>query len=196
MGIVYRAQHALLRRETAVKVLAPERAGEATLLRFEREVTLTARLRHPNTVIVYDYGRTPQGMFYYAMELLDGATLEQIVERTGALPIARAVHLLAQAAGALSEAHGLGLIHRDIKPANIMLCNQGGQMDVVKVLDFGLVKQLEDESPRLTQDNTITGTPLYMSPEAISSCVFTRSMPVIISVTGCSTWMRVFISMK
>jgi tRNA A-37 threonylcarbamoyl transferase component Bud32 len=169
MGIVYRAHHALLRRETAVKVLAPERAGEATLLRFEREVTLTARLRHPNTVIVYDYGRTPQGMFYYAMELLDGATLEQIVERTGALPIARAVHLLAQAAGALSEAHGLGLIHRDIKPANIMLCNQGGQMDVVKVLDFGLVKQLEDESPGLTQDNTITGTPLYMSPEAISS---------------------------
>lgn len=169
MGVVYRAHHALLRRETAVKVLAPERAGEATLQRFEREVTLTARLRHPNTVIVYDYGRTPQGMFYYAMELLDGATLEQIVERTGALPVARAVHLLAQAAGALSEAHGLGLIHRDVKPANIMLCNQGGQMDVVKVLDFGLVKQLEGDSPRLTQDNTITGTPLYMSPEAISS---------------------------
>jgi serine/threonine-protein kinase len=177
MGIVYRAHHALLRRETAVKVLAPERTGEATLQRFEREVMLTARLRHPNTVIVYDYGRTPQGMFYYAMELLDGATLEQIVQRTGALPIARAVHVLAQAAGALSEAHGLGLIHRDVKPANIMLCNQGGQMDVVKVLDFGLVKQLEGESPRLTRDNAITGTPLYMSPEAISdaSAVDARS---------------------
>ena len=169
MGIVYRAQHALLRRETAVKVLAPERAGEATLQRFEREVKLTARLKHPNTVTVYDYGRTPDGMFYYAMELLDGATLEQIVQGTGPLPIGRVLHVLEQVAGALSEAHELGLIHRDIKPANIMLCNQGGQMDVAKVLDFGLVKQMKRESPQVTHENAITGTPLYMSPEALTS---------------------------
>jgi eukaryotic-like serine/threonine-protein kinase len=168
MGIVYRAHHALLRRETAVKLLPPERAGEATVQRFEREVKLTARLKHPNTVTVYDYGRTPEGVFYYAMELLDGATLEQIVDTTGPLPVGRAVHVLAQAAGALSEAHELGLIHRDIKPANIMLCNQGGQMDVAKVLDFGLVKELDGKSPGLTRDNAITGTPLYMSPEALT----------------------------
>lgn len=168
MGIVYRAHHALLRRETAVKLLAPERAGEATLQRFEREVTLTARLKHPNTVTVYDYGRTPEGVFYYAMELLEGATLEQIVERTGPLEVGRVVHVLRQVAGALSEAHELGLIHRDIKPANIMLCNQGGQMDVAKVLDFGLVKEVKSDTG-LTQESAITGTPLYLSPEAVSS---------------------------
>jgi serine/threonine-protein kinase len=169
MGIVYRARHALLRRETAVKLLPPERAGEATLKRFEREVRLTARLKHPNTVTVYDYGRTPDGMFYYAMELLDGATLEQVVEHTGPLPVARVVHILEQVAGALAEAHELGLIHRDIKPANIMLCNQGGQMDVAKVLDFGLVKEMKGDSPQLTQANSITGTPLYISPEALNN---------------------------
>ncbi|HWO13674.1 MAG TPA: serine/threonine-protein kinase [Polyangiaceae bacterium] len=171
MGVVFRAHHALLRRETAVKLLPPDRAGEATLQRFEREVKLTARLRHPNTVTVYDYGRTPEGVFYYAMELLDGATLEQIVDVSGPFPVGRAVHVLRQAAGALAEAHGLGLIHRDIKPANIMLCNQGGLMDVAKVLDFGLVKELESGSQTLTRDNAITGTPLYMSPEAISGAV-------------------------
>jgi len=169
MGIVYRARHALLRRETAVKLLAPERTSEAQLQRFEREVQLTARLKHPNTVTVYDYGRTPDGMFYYAMELLDGATLEQIVAGTGPLPIGRVERVLEQIAGALSEAHELGLIHRDIKPANIMLCNQGGQRDVVKVLDFGLVKELKRDSPQLTNENAITGTPLYMSPEALTS---------------------------
>jgi serine/threonine protein kinase len=108
-------------------------------------------------------------MFYYAMELLDGATLEQVVERTGPLPIGRVVHVLGQAAGALAEAHELGLIHRDIKPANIMLCNQGGQVDVAKVLDFGLVKEMNGDSPHVTHANAITGTPLYMSPEALNS---------------------------
>ncbi len=167
MGIVYRARHALLRRETAVKLLPPDRAGKATIQRFEREVKLTARLKHPNTVTVYDYGRTPDGMFYYAMELLEGATLEQIVLRTGPMPVGRVLHVLEQVTGALAEAHELGLIHRDIKPANIMLCNQGGQMDVAKVLDFGLVKELEGESPEVTQANAITGTPLYLAPEAL-----------------------------
>ena len=169
MGTVYRARHALLRRETAVKVLPSERAGEAGLQRFEREVKLTARLKHPNTVTVYDYGRTPDGMFYYAMELLDGATLEQVVDSTGPLPPGRVVRILEQTAGALAEAHELGLIHRDIKPANIMLCNQGGQVDVAKVLDFGLVKETKGDGPHVTQVNSITGTPLYMAPEAITN---------------------------
>jgi serine/threonine-protein kinase len=169
MGVVYRARHALLRRETAVKLLPPERAGEAAVQRFEREVKLTARLKHPNTVTIYDYGRTPDGMFYYAMELLDGANLEEIVHTTGPLPVGRVVRVLEQAAGALAEAHELGLVHRDIKPSNIMLCNQGGMMDVVKVLDFGLVKETKSDAPELTQSNTITGTPLYMPPEALMS---------------------------
>jgi serine/threonine-protein kinase len=169
MGIVYRAHHALLRRETAVKVLGPERTGEAALQRFEREVKLTAQLKHPNTVTVYDYGRTPEGMFYYAMELLDGETLEQMVESSGPFLPQRVIHILKHAAGALAEAHELGLVHRDIKPANIMLCNQGGEFDVVKVLDFGLVKEVKSEGPQLTQINSLTGTPLYMAPEAFTT---------------------------
>jgi len=172
MGIVYEARHAMLRRPTAIKLLPPDKAGQVAIERFEREVKLTARLRHPNTVTIYDYGRTPDGIFYYAMELLDGATLEQVVEAGGPLPPARVGYLLAQAAGALSEAHGLGLIHRDIKPANIMVCNQGGQVDVVKVLDFGLVKDINPREPGAslseTHTDTITGTPLYLSPEAVT----------------------------
>ncbi len=174
MGIVYEAHHAMLRRPTAVKLLPPEKAGQSAIERFEREVKLTARLRHPNTVTIYDYGRTPDGIFYYAMELLDGATLEQVVQGSGPLPPSRVGHILAQAAGALSEAHELGLIHRDIKPANIMLCNQGGLMDTVKVLDFGLVKeispsQVEAAAKLVTQTDAITGTPLYMPPEALTN---------------------------
>jgi serine/threonine-protein kinase len=168
MGIVYRARHAMLRRGTAVKLLPPEKAGEQAVARFEREVQLTARLTHPNTVTVFDYGRTPEGVFYYAMELLEGASLEEIVSLDGAQPPARVVHVLEQVAGALSEAHGIGLIHRDIKPANIFLCEQGGEPDVPKVLDFGLVKEVRGAGDvGLTQADAITGTPLYMSPESI-----------------------------
>jgi serine/threonine-protein kinase len=169
MGIVYRASHALLQRPTAVKLVPKEKAGERSLARFEREVQLTARLTHPNTITVFDYGHTSEGVFYYAMELLDGATLETVVENTGPIPSTRAAHLLTQTAGALAEAHGIGLIHRDIKPANIMLCEQGGIPDTVKVLDFGLVKDLEQpEDSGLTQGNAITGTPQYMPPEALT----------------------------
>lgn len=170
MGIVYRAQHVMLRRPTAVKLLPPERTGERALARFEREVRLTARLTHPNTVTVFDYGRTPEGVFYCAMELLEGSTLEDVVEVAGPMPAARVVHLLKQAASALVEAHDVGLIHRDIKPANIMLTRQGGEPDVAKLVDFGLVKQLDPgASASLSQVNVIAGTPHYMSPEAITS---------------------------
>jgi serine/threonine-protein kinase len=168
MGSVYRAEHAMLRRPTAVKVLSPERAGQDSIARFEREVKLTARLTHPNTVAIYDYGRTRDGLFYYAMEFLDGLSLEELVKRFGPQPPGRVVHILMQAAGALAEAHALGLIHRDIKPANILFCERGGTPDTVKLVDFGLVKSLEPGvAPTLTHANAITGTPQYLAPESI-----------------------------
>jgi eukaryotic-like serine/threonine-protein kinase len=171
MGIVFKAHHALLRRPTAVKLLPPSKAGARNLLRFEREVQLTSRLTHPNTVSIYDYGRTPSGIFYYAMEYLEGITLQELVESDGPQDPARVVHVLIQACGALGEAHAIGLVHRDIKPANIMLCDRGGVPDLVKVVDFGLAKELETESAVTAQhsgSSVVLGTPLYLSPEAIN----------------------------
>jgi serine/threonine-protein kinase len=182
MGVVWEARHALLRRPTAVKLLPPGIASERALARFEREVQLTAGLNHPSTIAIYDYGRTAEGVFYYAMELIPGINLLQLVEVDGPQPAARAVALLRQACGALSEAHAAGLIHRDIKPANLMICVRGGIPDFVKVLDFGLVKDIGTaELPRvgdgppgttdaaLSQDGSLLGTPLYMAPEGMSN---------------------------
>jgi serine/threonine-protein kinase len=172
MGEVYLAEHLLLKQPCAIKLIRPERTGDtAILLRFEREVQATARLKHWNTVQIYDYGHAADGTFYYVMEYLPGPTLEQLVKRHGPLPPGRAVHLLRQACQALREAHGLGLIHRDIKPANIMLCERGGVHDVVKLLDFGLVKTvgLESQEEKLTQEGAVAGTPTYMSPEQASA---------------------------
>jgi serine/threonine-protein kinase len=158
----------MMRRPSAIKLLRAEQASEAQLRRFEREVQLTARLTHPNTITIFDYGRTNDGVFYYAMELLDGATLQRVVAVDGQQPAARVVRILSQACAALSEAHGIGLIHRDIKPANIMLCFQGGEPDVVKLLDFGLVKELAMAADaNLTGVSTLLGTPQYMAPESI-----------------------------
>jgi serine/threonine-protein kinase len=168
MGQVFEAQHGMMRRPSAIKLLKPGEATESSLRRFEHEVQMTARLTHPSNITIFDYGRTRKNVFYYAMELLEGATLQQIVEVGGPLPEGRVTRILDMACGALSEAHDSGLIHRDIKPANIMLCLQGGELDVVKLLDFGLVKDLGMGSDvQLTQADTITGTPQYMAPEAI-----------------------------
>jgi serine/threonine protein kinase len=169
MGTVYRARHAMLRRPTAVKLLDIDRMSDAAVARFEREVQATSALTHPNTVQIFDYGRTPEGIFYYAMELLEGMNLDDLVTRTGPLPEARAVYLLNQACGSLAEAHAAGLVHRDVKPANLFLTRRGGQADFVKVLDFGLVKAAggADEA-HLTAANAVTGTPLYLSPEAVN----------------------------
>jgi serine/threonine-protein kinase len=171
MGVVYEATHVMLRRPTAVKLLPIDKAGESTIARFEREVQETSRLEHPNSVYIYDYGRTPDGQFYYAMELLDGVTLDELVRMDGPLPASRATHLLRQAARALAEAHAKGLVHRDIKPANIMVCERAQVPDTVKVLDFGLVKTIDEPATEghVTHANTIVGTPHYLAPEAISS---------------------------
>lgn len=167
MGTVYRASHALLRRPAALKLLTGTTGRAAE--RFEREVQITARLTHPNTVAVFDYGRTPDGVFYYAMEYLEGVSLEDLVAEHGAQDPRRVVHILLQACGALEEAHAAGLVHRDIKPANLMLTERGGVPDVVKVLDFGLVKESVSEKVdlALSSVNAVMGTPHYLAPEAI-----------------------------
>jgi len=168
MGVVYRATHAMLRRPAAIKLLLKERASDGDLARFEREVQLTSRLVHPNTISIFDYGRTAEGVFYYVMEYLDGIDLQRLVDHYGPLAPARAIHILAQISGALAEAHALGLIHRDIKPANIVLTERPDEPDVVKVVDFGLVRSFGGNLTESAAGETITGTPLYMAPEAIS----------------------------
>jgi eukaryotic-like serine/threonine-protein kinase len=171
MGVVYRASHGMLRRPTAIKLLLPDRTGPDALARFEREVRRTAMLTHPNTVTVFDYGRTADGVFYYAMELLEGASLDEIVAIDGAQPEERVIHLLEQAAGSLAEAHDAGLIHRDVKPGNILVVDRGGIADLVKVVDFGLVKDVGASAGNasITIDDSISGTPMYMAPEMVTA---------------------------
>ncbi len=172
MGAVYRANHSLLRRPTAVKLLPPDKAGADNLRRFEQEVQLTARLNHPHTITIFDYGHTSDGLFYYAMEYVEGLTLSDLVARSGAQPEGRVVHLMRQSASALVEAHDIGLVHRDIKPGNIMVClhAHGGGGDFVKVLDFGLVKEVRGEGGiQLTNAAYLAGTPQYMAPESITN---------------------------
>jgi serine/threonine-protein kinase len=169
MGQVFRARHALIRRPTAVKVM--QVTGEdqlSAVQRFEREVQLSATLSHPNTITIFDFGRTPDNRFYYVMEYLDGLDLQKLVDRFGPVTAARGVFILTQVSSALSEAHARGIVHRDIKPSNIFLTQRGGLYDFVKVLDFGLAKQVTAvETVSLTKTGVALGTPRYISPEAI-----------------------------
>lgn len=168
MSTVYFARHALMMRPTAVKVMKPHVASDEMIARFQREVRQTARLTHPNTIRIFDYGRGRDGSFFYAMEFLDGISLDQLVARDGRVPAPRVIHVLRGVCGSLREAHAKGLIHRDIKPPNVMLCEQGGEHDMVKVLDFGLVKDLDRPDSRdITKSLRVLGTPLYMAPERI-----------------------------
>ncbi len=168
MGAVYRARHDRLPRPVAVKLLRTRVAGEESLELFEREVQQTSRLTHPSTVQIYDFGAAPNGIYYYAMEYIDGLTLDDLVMRYGPLSPGRVIYILAQVAHALAEAHEMGLVHRDIKPANILLCDRGGVVDFPKLVDFGLVADLQAPiDPNDNRPRTLLGTPMYMAPEAL-----------------------------
>jgi serine/threonine-protein kinase len=169
MGDVYLAEHQMMKRPCAVKIIRPDRARDPRMLaRFEREVRATAKLSHWNSIDIYDYGRTADGTFYYVMEYLPGHNVGELVDEYGPIPAGRTVYLMDQVCSALQEAHGIGLVHRDIKPANIFCAYRGGVFDVAKLLDFGLAKPSFSSSngdAQLTTEGSITGSPLFMSPE-------------------------------
>lgn len=170
MGEVYRAEHRLLKRPCAVKLIHPAKQRDRlTLSLFEKEVRAAARLSHPNIVDIYDYGHTDEGAFYYVMEYLDGLNLAELVERDGPLPPGRVIDLLRQVCDGLAEAHAAGLIHRDLKPANIFVASIGRRHDVAKILDFGLVWHRESGGNQSTHSTEIVGTPAYMAPEQIEA---------------------------
>lgn len=175
MGEVWRAEHEMLARPAAVKLIRPEAlreddpsASETAVVRFEREVQATALLHSPHTVDVYDFGIAEDGSFYYVMELLEGLDLQTLVEKHGPLPAERVVHMLEQVCLSLEEAHRGGLVHRDIKPANLFACRYGTQLDFIKVVDFGLVKAfagMDADPSHLTEHDAAVGTPRFMAPE-------------------------------
>lgn len=188
-GMVYRARHALLRRPVAIKLLSPDQTNEDTAARFENEVQMTSQLTHPNTVAIYDYGRTPEGLFYYAMEYLSGIDLDQLTRKFGPQPEGRVIHILRQVCGSLAEAHRIGLIHRDIKPANILLTRRGGLCDVVKVLDFGLVKVRHLHGPDKISANAVVGTPHFIAPEAVKTPQAVEARSDLYSVGAVGYWL-------
>ena len=173
MGEVWRAKHRSLIRPAAVKVLRPDLLGDFTALeldgvmrRFRREVQATALLQSPHTVAIYDFGRSDDGSLYYVMELLRGIDLDNLVKLAGPQPAERVIHILGQVCHSLADAHRFGLVHRDVKPGNIHLCVLGLDVDFVKVLDFGLVKNMRGRGVELTMAGQVQGTPAYVAPEA------------------------------
>jgi eukaryotic-like serine/threonine-protein kinase len=171
MGEVYLAEHKLLKRPAAIKLIKSSQSTDPNIIaRFESEVRTTALLTHPNTVEIYDFGVTEDGTFFYVMEYLPGMDLQDLVDWHGAVPASRAIYLTRQVCGALAEAHGRCVIHRDIKPGNIFVAERGGVYDVAKLLDFGLVRTLDQdaESVRLTQQGAMVGSPAYTSPENVT----------------------------
>jgi tRNA A-37 threonylcarbamoyl transferase component Bud32 len=178
MGEVWRAEHHSLIRPAAIKLLRreltdrlPASEREALNTRFQREVHSTAMLTSPHTVAVFDFGHTHDGALYYVMELLHGLDVETLVEKHGPQPAERVIYLLRQVCDSLAEAHRRNLIHRDIKPANIYMCAIGLKVDFVKVLDFGLVRDVTSNL-RLTSEGAVSGTPAYVAPEAASKNQF------------------------
>ena len=173
MGEVWRARHRLLARPAAIKLIRPSSAGNggeasSAVRRFEREAQVTAQLRSPHTVELWDFGVADDGGFYYVMELLDGLDLQALVDRYGPVPAERAIYLLRQLCHSLAEAESKGLVHRDIKPSNIFVCRYGGDFDFVKVLDFGIVKAAQTSSSLTilaTGSNLVQGTPAFIAPE-------------------------------
>jgi serine/threonine-protein kinase len=168
MANIYLARHDLLKRPCAVKLLKPARATDEMVARFEREVQLASTLSHPNVVEIYDYGRSSEGLLYYAMEYLEGTNLGELVSRDGPVPVPRALRILRQLCAGLAAAHAAGIVHRDVKPENIMICKRSDEPDAVKILDFGMVKRIDSPHSRdLTRGLRILGTPLYMAPERL-----------------------------
>jgi len=185
MGEVWRAEHQLLARQAAIKLIRAEMVRDPHAAveiheRFRREAQVLASMKSRHTIAIFDYGVTEAGVFYYVMELLDGLDLESLVVKYGALPAARAIQLLIQACSSLAEAHEAGLLHRDIKPPNLFACREADEVDICKLLDFGIVQQVEDqpvpaartskpiiETPKLTQIGAMLGTPGFMPPEQI-----------------------------
>ena len=192
MGRVYKARHALLRRPAAVKVLSPELATELGRKRFEREVQLCAQLTHPNTVSIFDYGRTRDGTLYYVMEYLDGVDLLRLGRVDGPQSPGRTIRILEQVLGSLGEAHQAGMVHRDVKPSNILLCEHGGMPDVAKVVDFGLVKPTQDvsqSSQQLTGEGMVIGTPKYLAPEVLCAASTADARSDLYSVGLVGYWL-------
>ncbi len=184
MGEVWRAWHGALKRDVAVKILRLDNADPAAAARFEREAAATAALTHPNTVRVLDYGVTHDGLSYFAMELLDGITLQELVTQGGPLPPARAVYLIAQAAAALAEAHAREMVHRDIKPSNLLVTTAGGEPDVVKLIDFGIARD-RGRDHTLTAADMVVGTPAYMAPEQATGGEVTPATDVYALAATC-----------
>jgi serine/threonine-protein kinase len=181
MGEVWRAKHASLLRPAAIKLMSRELMAslgntqrDELIQRFQREVQSTATLSSPHTIEVFDFGQTRDGSPYYVMELLNGLDVETLVKTYGPQPAERVVRLLQQACSSLAEAHHRGLVHRDIKPANIYVCAIGMEVDFVKVLDFGLVRDLNTDH-RLTMQGATPGTPAYLAPEFVLDKVDHRS---------------------
>jgi serine/threonine protein kinase len=168
MGEVYRARHTGSGQVRAVKLLSP-RAGERQRRQFEKEVRFGEQLRYPNQVPVHDHGEALDGTLYFSMDLLDGITLEALVEREGALPPRRVIDILLQVATVLAEVHDHGFVHRDIKPSNILWCRAEDGLDCARLLDFGLVKELGEPSSTSSPEDCVVGTPLYISPEALTA---------------------------
>jgi serine/threonine-protein kinase len=173
MGAVYHAEHRLLARPAAIKLIKPElldpTSGANAVERFRREAEAAAALSSPHTISLYDFGATDDGTFYYVMELLDGVDAEHLVEHHGPQPVARVVHILAQATASLAEAHARGMVHRDVKPSNVFISRLGLEMDFVKILDFGIVALRNGgqgvKAAKLTAADALAGTPNIMAPE-------------------------------